>query len=278
MTDPAEDVIARLNRGLTLWSTTPMMCDVIELAIATVASQAADIEWLTAKRDELRALIASQAAEIERLRESTGWHGEGLMTEAEAYAHIESLSSGPNGGWTRAALAELGVKWPPRKGWKIAVVRRLTGGKLPEDVSDDADEEQGVLQGFSGYVRWRPGSPMAIAESGGVEVGEELGINDDAGIPGRKEYVEDNERLAADNQRLNDELAVSQKALAWMAGQVKDYAELPDDLVAVTHRARDEFPSRPAPDLAGELVVMNARLKKLEDVLEGISFIIADSI
>jgi len=67
MTDPAEDVIARLNRGLTLWSTTPMMCDVIELAIATVASQAADIEWLTAKRDELRALIASQAAEIERL-------------------------------------------------------------------------------------------------------------------------------------------------------------------------------------------------------------------
>ena len=45
-----------------------MMCDVIELAIATVASQAADIEWLTAKRDELRALIASQAAEIERLR------------------------------------------------------------------------------------------------------------------------------------------------------------------------------------------------------------------
>jgi hypothetical protein len=103
-------------------------------------------------------------------------------------------------------------------------------------------------------------------------------MNDDAGIPGRKEYVEDNERLAADNRRLNAELAVSQKALAWMAGQVKDYAELPDDLVAVTHRARDEFPSRPAPDLAGELVVMNARLKKLEDVLEGISFIIADSI
>ena len=33
----------------------------------TIASQAADIEWLTAKRDELRALIASQAAEIERL-------------------------------------------------------------------------------------------------------------------------------------------------------------------------------------------------------------------
>jgi len=35
----------------------------------TIASQAADIEWLTAKRDELRALIASQAAEIERLKE-----------------------------------------------------------------------------------------------------------------------------------------------------------------------------------------------------------------
>lgn len=40
----------------------------------------------------------------------TGGHREGLMTEAEAYAHIESLSSGPNGGWTRAALAELGIK------------------------------------------------------------------------------------------------------------------------------------------------------------------------
>jgi hypothetical protein len=98
-------------------------------------------------------------------------------------------------------------------------------------------------------------------------------------MPSLEEYIEDNKRLAVDNERLNDELAGARRALAWMAGRVKDYPELPDDLVAATHRARDEFPSPPpAPDLADELVVMNARLKKLEDVLEGIGFIIEDSL
>ena len=99
MTDPAEDVIARLNRGLTLWSTTPMMCDVIELAIATVASQAADIEWLTAKRDELRALIASQAAEIELLKrvarevalQHHNWNQHNASLIGEQAAEIERM-------------------------------------------------------------------------------------------------------------------------------------------------------------------------------------------
>jgi hypothetical protein len=50
----------------------------------TIASQAADIEWLTAKRDELRALIASQAADIAALK--------ALLQSAYARSSIEEGS------------------------------------------------------------------------------------------------------------------------------------------------------------------------------------------
>ena len=34
---------------------------------------------------------------------------------------IESLKT-PNGGWTKASLASLGVSWPPPKGWKERLI------------------------------------------------------------------------------------------------------------------------------------------------------------
>lgn len=37
----------------------------------------------------------------------------------------------PNGGWTKAQLAQWGISWPPPKGWKRALEssRRITGGQ-----------------------------------------------------------------------------------------------------------------------------------------------------
>ena len=51
MTDKAEDVIVRLRRGLVVWSTTPMVYEAVEAAIATITAQAAEIETL---KEELR--------------------------------------------------------------------------------------------------------------------------------------------------------------------------------------------------------------------------------
>ena len=49
---------------------------------------------------------------------------EGLkMEDEEDILHkIERLQS-PNGGWTKKALAELGVSWPPKKGWKKELLK-----------------------------------------------------------------------------------------------------------------------------------------------------------
>jgi hypothetical protein len=35
----------------------------------------------------------------------------------------------PNGGWTRAQLDAIGVKWPPKRGWVVTVI----GRDLPDD-------------------------------------------------------------------------------------------------------------------------------------------------
>ena len=43
---------------------------------------------------------------------------------------IESLKS-PAGGWTRASLAQLGVPWPPPKGWRRALIEGRPVGSLP---------------------------------------------------------------------------------------------------------------------------------------------------
>jgi len=51
MTDKAEDVIVRLRRGLVVWSTTPMVYEAVEAAIATITAQAAEIETL---KEQLR--------------------------------------------------------------------------------------------------------------------------------------------------------------------------------------------------------------------------------
>ena len=36
------------------------------------------------------------------------------------------------GGWSRKQLAEWGVQWPPKKGWKSALERGLDPNKDPE--------------------------------------------------------------------------------------------------------------------------------------------------
>ena len=36
-----------------------------------------------------------------------------------------------NGGWTRATLAERGVPWPPKKGWKAELIANGVSNKEP---------------------------------------------------------------------------------------------------------------------------------------------------
>lgn len=45
--------------------------------------------------------------------------------ERQVYAHRS-----PRGGWTKAALAELGVPWPPPKGWLEQLIIDRTGTAL----------------------------------------------------------------------------------------------------------------------------------------------------
>jgi len=43
------------------------------------------------------------------------------MNREQMEAKIESLKT-PAGGWTKASLASLGVSWPPKQGWKRALL------------------------------------------------------------------------------------------------------------------------------------------------------------
>jgi len=54
----------------------------------------------------------------------------------------------PNGGWTKAQLAEWGVEWPPRKGWRARLARHdkphleaTTCGHGPGATQIDENEE-----------------------------------------------------------------------------------------------------------------------------------------
>lgn len=65
--------------------------------------------------------------------------GEGRRTMIVTAELIEQGKS-CRGGWTKAQLAILGVKWPPPKGWKARVI----GWK---EISDSAAEEFVRLKG-----------------------------------------------------------------------------------------------------------------------------------
>ena len=43
------------------------------------------------------------------------------LSGEEMRERIESLKS-EAGGWTRASLKKLGVRWPPRRGWKARLI------------------------------------------------------------------------------------------------------------------------------------------------------------
>jgi hypothetical protein len=43
--------------------------------------------------------------------------------DASIAARIEALKS-PDGGWSKEALASLGVPWPPPKGWKEELIAK----------------------------------------------------------------------------------------------------------------------------------------------------------
>lgn len=50
-----------------------------------------------------------------------------MATEAE----IEAKKT-PNGGWTKAQLAEWGVGWPPPKGWRKKLIAESRQAELDE--------------------------------------------------------------------------------------------------------------------------------------------------
>ena len=50
-------------------------------------------------------------------REGLNWYTDEIVTKEM----VEGKKS-KAGGWTRAALAYLGVPWPPKKGWKSKIL------------------------------------------------------------------------------------------------------------------------------------------------------------
>jgi hypothetical protein len=59
------------------------------------------------------------------------------MNRKQAEAKINLLRS-PNGGFTKKSLDELGVQWPPYRGWRQDVIRRLSG----KDVNPQKEIQQ----------------------------------------------------------------------------------------------------------------------------------------
>ncbi|HOX57141.1 MAG TPA: hypothetical protein P5205_08350 [Candidatus Paceibacterota bacterium] len=49
------------------------------------------------------------------------------------YKLINDLMT-PRGAWTRDTLRKLGVKWPPKHGWK----ERIVGNEIPDTTFDTA--------------------------------------------------------------------------------------------------------------------------------------------
>lgn len=68
----------------------------------------------------------------------------------------ELIESGmtPRGAWTRAQLAVLGVSWPPRRGWKEALV-----GKQLSESAYGLFLEAARVKGKAGRT-WKPGVEM----------------------------------------------------------------------------------------------------------------------
>ena len=53
----------------------------------------------------------------------------------------------PAGGWTKAQLAEWGVSWPPKHGWKKRLLRQaLSAGQAQTD--PPAEENKGAMDGM----------------------------------------------------------------------------------------------------------------------------------
>jgi len=70
---------------------------------------------------------------------------------------IERLQT-PAGGWTRAALAYLGVPWPPLKGWKARIINKprkpLEGA--PENCPIPGDRAQLLFPNVTPALADRP--------------------------------------------------------------------------------------------------------------------------
>jgi hypothetical protein len=89
------------------------------------------------RRDDVRSrvhLLDQQSAqEANRHRGPTFNTSGRFPTEEE----IEAART-PAGSWTRAQLAEWGVPWPPRKGWKAALI---LGSSTAHALSEGEDDE-----------------------------------------------------------------------------------------------------------------------------------------
>jgi hypothetical protein len=74
---------------------------------------------------------------------------------------IESLRS-PAGAWTRASLAQLGVPWPPPRGWRQALIhgrpiperapKRRSSSEIPLPIlpKERIDENQRITEKWDG--------------------------------------------------------------------------------------------------------------------------------
>lgn len=86
-------------------------------------------------------------------------------TEAEIEAYRSDA-----GGWTREALAEIGVNWPPIKGWR----RRLLNGEDPNTESLDGtfarldDAQQWAVRVPCATRELRPGLPVTVRRKDGT--------------------------------------------------------------------------------------------------------------
>lgn len=77
------------------------------------------------------------------------------MTKAEMRKRIAAARS-PRGGWSKTALASLGVPWPPPRGWKQRLIREAGKAKRASRPSIDYAARDAILRGmgFPSYAAY----------------------------------------------------------------------------------------------------------------------------
>ena len=100
----------------------------------------------------------------------------------------------PKGGWTRESLAQMGVAWPPKKGWRSRLLQGLNPNQRPapkkvkkpvwKKLRPNSNEELENLlkierqmtafwyQRMSGSVAWAPGEKERHMERMRIQAGE----------------------------------------------------------------------------------------------------------